>query len=152
MKKKEVIKELERRIEVMQHHAKGGEVEYYFTLKEIWCSIEKPDWLWGSINYRKRKYSVLPGLTNVTSLLGDVTRVTPTREETAAKWVKDNDLKVGDMVRVDKIIETDPIWMSAMNRLVGQVLKVTAINMIGVELGGWRFPVESLTKVTKEIS
>jgi hypothetical protein len=151
MKKKELIKELQRRIDVMQHHAKGGEVEYYLSLRQEWFSIKNPDWIWNSINYREKKYSVLSGLTNVTSLLGDVTKVTPTREEITARWVKDNDLKVGDTVQVDRVVDTDPIWMSAMNRLVGQILKVTGINMIGIELGGWRFPVESLTKVTKKI-
>jgi hypothetical protein len=151
MKKKEIIKELERRIDVMKHHAKGGEVEYYLSLRQEWFSIKTPDWIWNSINYREKKYSVLSGLTNVTSLLGDVTKGTPTREEITAKWVNDNDLKVGDTVQVDRVVDTDPIWMSAMNRLVGQILKVTGINMIGIELGGWRFPVESLTKVTKNI-
>jgi hypothetical protein len=153
MKKKEFIKELERRIDVMAHHSGGGVVEYYSDKLDEWFPVkDKPFWAWDYLNYRKRKCGVLSGLTNVTSLLGDVTRVTPTREEITAKWLNNNDLKVGDTVRVDKIIDTDPIWMSAMNRLAGQILKVTAINMIGVELGGWRFPVESLTKVTEEIS
>jgi hypothetical protein len=153
MKKKEIIKELERRIDVMKHHAKGGEVEYYSDKSDEWFPVkDKPFWAWDYLNYRKRKCGVLSGLTNVTSPNSDVTKGTPTREEITAKWVSDNELKVGDMVRVDKIIDTDPIWTSAMNRLVGQILKVTGINMIGIELGGWRFPVESLTKVTEEIS
>jgi hypothetical protein len=140
MKKKEIIKELERRIEVMQHHAKGGEVEYYFTLKEIWFPIKNPGWIWNSINYRKRKYSVLP----------ESRKVTPTREEITAKWVSDNELEVGDTVRVDKIIDTDPMWFPAMTRLVGQG-EVTRIINSGIMCGGHFSPVEALTKVTKKI-
>jgi hypothetical protein len=156
MKKKEIIRELERRIDVMKHHAKGGEIEYHLTLKEIWCSIEKPDWLWDSINYRKRKYGVLAASTIDSDFLKDKeiarvkTYITPTREEITAKWVSDKDLEVGDTVRVDKIIDTDPMWFPAMTRLVGQG-EVTRIINSGIVCGGHFSPVEALTKVTKKI-
>jgi hypothetical protein len=150
MKKKEVIKELERRIEVMRHHAKGGEVEYYFTLKEIWFPIKTPGWIWNSINYRKRRYGVLDGIDTIASDFLPRVKTTPTREEITAKWVSDNDLEVGDTVRVDKIIDTDPMWFPAMTRLVGQG-EVTRIINSGIVCGGHFSPVEALTKVTKKI-
>jgi hypothetical protein len=151
MKKKEIIKELERRIDVMQHHAKGGKIDGCSEPKDGWAAIDEPSWLWGFVNYRKRYSGVLDGIDTIASDFLPRVKTTPTREEITAKWVSDNDLEVGDTVRVDKSIDTDPIWVSAMNRLVGQILKVTGINMIGIELGGWRFPVEALTKVTKKI-
>lgn len=58
--------------------------------------------------------------------------------ELTEKWVKEKNLKIGDMVKVARSptdIENKfrPIWIKSMERYVGQTLKVTHIN--GDEIG-----------------
>ena len=80
--------------------------------------------------------------------------VEPTREEITAKWVKDNDIKVGDKVRVVNAFEDS--WLYFTNHNIGEVLKVNHIYSDNIELqsgnaeSSYYYPVEFLEKVTEE--
>ena len=43
---------IEEQIEVMQHFANGGEVEYFSNMYKGWTLVQKPFWDWHNIDYR----------------------------------------------------------------------------------------------------
>ena len=80
----------------------------------------------------------------------------PTREEITDQWVKDNDLKVGDKVRVIRSFSNKeyriPIgenW-KAVNRIY-TVDKISKISILLDTIGSqWEFPIECLEKIKDE--
>lgn len=75
-----------------------------------------------------------------------------TREEITAKWVKDNDVKVGDRVRVILKSEKTVCWNSEMDYTIGNELLVRSISDRAIRLeNNWTYDVESLKKVTPKI-
>lgn len=80
--------------------------------------------------------------------------------ERQKKWIKENDLKVGDLVRVTREAEDyedgwKVIWAIAMSNLVGSVLKVKKIDeecgiVLSTENKDWFFPYFVLEKVEQK--
>ena len=82
---------------------------------------------------------------------------TPTREEITAQWVKDNNLKVGDKVKVIKGFEEGfgGLRKGSSDDYVGRIgtvyqIRDYFINILATDLGWWAFPVECLEKVKDE--
>lgn len=46
------MKTIQERIEVMQHFANGGEVEFYSDFNKRWEETSTPEWDWRSTDYR----------------------------------------------------------------------------------------------------
>lgn len=84
-------------------------------------------------------------------------RVKPklSREEITANWVKENDLKIGDKVKVLKGFEDGlGIVKGNSDDCIGKEFIVHVICTLGIRLdsnvSGWMFPVECLEKVKEE--
>lgn len=71
------------KIEVMQAYEEGKTIECNNKRDSDWFELDQPDWNWSGYDYRLKKE-----------------KRPLTREEITAQWVKDNDVKVGDRIRV----------------------------------------------------
>lgn len=124
--------ELERRTKVQQAYLDGEEIEYKANGDEYYYENDNPIFNWEDYDYRIKQE--------------------PTREEVTAKWVKDNDLKIGDMVEVVKKMED--CFIDEMDDTIGEIGIVMSIGSddIKVAVNGesWFYWVESLEKVTKK--
>jgi hypothetical protein len=74
------VKTIQEQIEVMQHFANGGEIEFFHG---AWVPIIDPDWNWSDYNYRITK---------------------PKKTVTIEKWLVNN-----KMYNTYSILETDKI-------------------------------------------
>lgn len=116
-------------IAVVKAHKEGKEIQY----KGASGIFEKMPWDW-SFNFASYTYRIKPELT---------------REEITAKWVKDNDVKEGDIVKVIADIQ-DCDFIKA-NHLANYKWRVATIWKDGISIckgeHSFSFPVESLQKI-----
>lgn len=116
------MKSTKEMIAVMQAYEEGNKIEAIQVNGYNWEILDIPLWDWVHWDYRVKEELK-----------------EPTREEITAKWVKDNDVKVGDKVKLG-------------SRGVFHIYEIFG-NKILIDLGGYKdfFNIEELKKVTKKI-
>lgn len=90
--------------------------------------------------------------------LGSTYRIKPklSREEITANWIKENDLKIGDRVKVVRGFEDgfSGINKGLSDRVIGKIGNIEEVTNKGIDLvidyDIWSFPVECLEKVKEE--
>lgn len=117
----------------IEAYENGEQIEIYDSVNRVWVYQEFQNF------YPNMEYRIK----------------TKSREEITAKWVKENNLKIGDKVKVLKGFEDGlGIVKGNSDDCIGKEFIVHAICTLGIRLdssiNGWMFPVECLEKVKEE--
>lgn len=112
------------KIEVMQAYEEGKTIECNNKRDSDWFELDQPDWNWSGYDYRLKKE-----------------KQPLTREEITAQWVMDNDVNVGDILKV--------IGYNQYKDMKRQVIRINEVGIVLDEIG--IIKVENLEKLTKHI-
>lgn len=118
----------------IEAYENGEQIEIYDIVNRVWVYQEVQNF-YPSMNYRIK---------------------TKSREEITAKWVKENNLKIGDKVKVLKGFEDDIFGINKglSDEAIGKIAIVNEIKedriCIDINEDIWVFPVECLEKVKEE--